>query len=117
MRRIALANENAGEETPVPEQRDTVVMARDYLKKHPEACRNHSSHGGTNEKSAQADGRGGKTHDHGSVTCVAAFLGEPPQMIPDPRNASIHNGLTFSVTGKQTSCRRKLLDYASKRQF
>src|SRR5260370_41458735 len=49
-------------------------MVRDYLRKHPEACKwNHASHGGTHGKRPQG---GGKEHEHGSVTCVAAFLGE-----------------------------------------
>ena len=60
-----LANENAGEETPVLEQRDAVVMVRDYLKKHPDACKEYPSHGGTGIKGAA------KKHEHGSVSCVA----------------------------------------------
>ncbi len=40
------------------------------LKKHPDACKEYPSHGGTGIKGAA------KKHEHGSVTCVAAFLGE-----------------------------------------
>ncbi len=67
-------SKQAGEETPVLEQRDTVVMAREYLKKHPEACKldrptvGRSSYGGVR--------KGCEVGQHGSMTCVSAFLGE-----------------------------------------
>ena len=67
-----LANENAGEETPVLEQRDAVVMVRDYLKKHPEACKiDLLSHSGTANGKRGRGRLPGEQHEHGSVTCVA----------------------------------------------
>jgi hypothetical protein len=51
----------------VGEQQDTVLLAKKYIVEHPEACK--VSHRGTPSKT-------GEQHEHGSVNCVAAFLGE-----------------------------------------
>jgi hypothetical protein len=74
---VALANENAGYETPLPEQRDTVLMAQEYLEAHPEACRwELPSDGRTATRSPKGGRLPGEQHQHGSVTCITAFLGE-----------------------------------------
>lgn len=56
------------------EQIDMVAVARKFLRKHPESCKDHSSYSETND-SRRKDGRGGKVHTHGSARCISAFLG------------------------------------------
>jgi hypothetical protein len=49
---IALADENAGNESTATEQIDTVALAKKFLIEHPEACKvDVSSHGGTKRDS------------------------------------------------------------------
>ena len=61
-------------EASLREQIDTVVTAKKFLIEHPEACKvNHPSHGGTGGKRPQG---GGSEHEHGSLNCVVAFLGD-----------------------------------------
>lgn len=73
---IALADENAGAEASLREQIDTVTTARKFLLKHNEACKvDVSSHGGTKRDSLGRVNEG-KPHEHGSLNCVVAFLGD-----------------------------------------
>jgi hypothetical protein len=55
--------------------RDVVVMAKRYLVEHPEACK-AVLHGVTAPTSKFAN-KDKVNHEHGSVRCVVAFLGEP----------------------------------------
>ena len=56
------------------EQRDAIVLARDHLKKHPEECKVLLRP--TVGRSKNPKDHGDKLHEHGSISCVAAFLGE-----------------------------------------
>jgi len=58
----------------VLEQRDAIVLARDHLKKHPEECKVLLRP--TVGRSKNPKDHGDKLHEHGSISCVAAFLGE-----------------------------------------
>lgn len=68
---IAMADENAGDAESPAAQVDVVSTARKMLIENPEWCKVQLSHRGTDE------GRGGNhPHEHGSVNCLLAFLGE-----------------------------------------
>jgi hypothetical protein len=72
---IALADENAGGEATIRAQIDTVNLAKRYLEANPTACKVVPSHGGTKLSSRGRDGEGA-SHEHGSLNCIVAFLGE-----------------------------------------
>lgn len=67
---VALADENTGSEATMREQIDIVKLAKKYVTEHPESCKEYPSHSGTSIKG------GDKKHEHGSLNCIVAFLGE-----------------------------------------
>jgi hypothetical protein len=76
---IALADENAGGEATIRAQIDTVNVAKKFLLAHPEACKVIVSHRGTQS------GNPNFVHEHGSLNCVVAFLGEACKFAPSHR--------------------------------
>jgi hypothetical protein len=62
----------AGGEATIRAQIDTVNVAKKFLLGHPEACKLISSHRGTESNPKGA----GRHHEHGSLDCIVAFLGE-----------------------------------------
>lgn len=69
---IALADENAGGEESVEAQVDVIRIARNHLRKHPEACKQQVSGNRTAVKKHGHE----QECQHGSVRCLLAFLGE-----------------------------------------
>ena len=66
---IAMADENAGDETALEAQCDTVIMVQEKLQDGTFKCRGISAHDG------QKIGRG-RPHECGSEHCISAFLGD-----------------------------------------
>lgn len=57
--------------------RDVVVAARERLRRNPGLCKLELlSHGETATRSPKGGRLPGEQHEHGSVCCVAAYLGE-----------------------------------------
>jgi len=69
-----MAMENAlGEAESVGAQVDMVRLARKHLREHPEAC---AWEKGFRAQSARNRPKDGRPHEHGSLDCIATFLGE-----------------------------------------
>lgn len=72
---MAMANENAREEPSLTEQEHMMIAVKEYLKDHPEECRishDRPKHLPHSKGLTQSH----RPHEHGSVECVVAFLGE-----------------------------------------
>jgi hypothetical protein len=70
---IALADENAGGEATIRAQIDTVNLAKHYLETHPTACKLVRP---TVGQTKNPKDHGDVLHEHGSLNCIVAFLGE-----------------------------------------
>ncbi len=55
------------------EQRDTVLLAKRYLLEHSEACKARCP---TVGRLGQREKQAATQHQHGSVSCIVAFLGK-----------------------------------------
>jgi hypothetical protein len=71
---MAMVNENAKEESTLLEQDMTLAVVREYLRAHPEECRQAPAE----REAVKPRGRpqGCAIGDHGSAECVVAFLGK-----------------------------------------
>ena len=57
-------------------QIDTVNLAKKYLLAHPEACKVDVSSPGGTKRDSLGRVNDGREHEHGSLNCIVAFLGE-----------------------------------------
>jgi ParB-like chromosome segregation protein Spo0J len=71
----ALIRENMGNETPLKEQMNSLVVLRDHLKTHPEDC--------TYPVAGRPDKKRDREHVHGSKLCVAHALGFSESKVQD----------------------------------
>ena len=68
---IAMADENSGDEETVSHQVDVVRKAKQLLIANPEWCKHLRVSSGDRTKLSE-----GRPHEHGSLECIRAFLGE-----------------------------------------
>lgn len=71
---FALAAENAGKGASFDERVDVVLAARKFLQEHPESCK-HVNPAAQGKRDSLGRVNDGRTHEHGSASCVSAFLG------------------------------------------